>query len=338
MSAVDRDLTDMMSAVFARYREQHPPEKVATWDDDLWSRLGDLGLTRLTGSATTGGSGAGWAEAAELLRAAATHGVRVPLAEHDLLACWLLEEAELPVTDERRTACLLDHSGTARRVPWAEEADRVVTVWRSDTSYLVADVATSELRITGGVDTAGEPRDTVTVDIENLTGIPLSDSVIERLWLRGALARGLQVCAALDRILDMSVTHASERVQFGRPLAKFQAVQTLVADIAAQASLARAATEAALAAALRTDWQGEELNFLVAVARSCAGHATSVVVRNAHQVHGAMGTTLEHRLHEFTGAALAWRSEFGSVSYWDDKLTTAALAAGRDGLWPLLTT
>ena len=63
----------------------------------------------------------------------------------------------------------------------------------------------------------------------------------------------------------------------------------------------------------------------MAVARSCAGHAASVVVRNAHQVHGAIGTTREHRLHEFTRAALAWRSEFGSVQYWDDQVTDAAL-------------
>ncbi|TDP37810.1 acyl-CoA dehydrogenase family protein [Nocardia ignorata] len=338
MNAVDRELTDMMAAVFARHREQHPPEKIATWDDGLWAQLSELGLTRLTGSADLGGSGAGWAEAAELLRAAATHGVRVPLAEHDLLACRLLEDAGLPVDDERRTVCLLDHTGTARGVPWAEEVDRVVTVWHHGGACLVADVPTAELRITHGVNSAGEPRDTVTADPHLLTGITVPGTAIERLWLRGALARGVQVCAALDRILDMSVTHAVERVQFGRPLAKFQAVQTLVADIAAQASLARAATEAAVAAAVRTDWSGEELDFLVAVARSCAGHATSVVVRNAHQVHGAMGATLEHRLHEFTGAALAWRSEFGSVRSWDDKLTTAAMAAARDGLWPLITT
>ena len=160
--------------------------------------------------------------------------------------------------------------------------------------------------------------------------------MIEQLLLRGALVRGLQVCAALDRILGLSITHTTERVQFGRPLAKFQAVQNLVADIAAEASVARAATEAALTEAVRTDWSGANLEFLVAVARSCAGHAASVVVRNAHQVHGAIGTTREHRLHEFTQPALAWRSEFGSVHHWDDKLTTTALEAGRN-LWSLVT-
>jgi acyl-CoA dehydrogenase len=79
------------------------------------------------------------------------------------------------------------------------------------------------------------------------------------------------------------------------------------------------------------------LEFLVAVARSCAGHAASVVVRNAHQVHGAIGTTREHRLHEFTRAALAWRSEFGSVRYWDERVTDAAMHASAGALWDLIT-
>ena len=52
--------------------------------------------------------------------------------------------------------------------------------------------------------------------------------------------------------------------------------------------------------------------FAVAVAKSCVGHAASVVVRGAHQVLGAIGTTLEHELHTLTKPILARRSEFGS--------------------------
>ena len=336
-TAVDQELSEMMSAVFARHREENEPaDDVATWDTDLWNQLGGLGLTRLTGLEESGGSGAGWFEAAELLRAAAWNGVRLPLAEHDLLAGWLLETAGLPVDDERRTVCVLDHSGVARNVPWAGQAERVVTVWRAG-GYLVADLPVSALRIEGGANIAGEPRDTVAVDLTGRSGTPIANEVVDQLQLRGALARGLQICGALDRVLDLSISHASDRIQFGRPLAKFQAVQALVADIAAEAALARAATEGALAEAVRTAWSGEQLEFLVGVARSCGGHAASTVVRNAHQVHGAIGTTREHRLHEFTKPALAWRSEFGSVQHWDDRLTTLTLAAGRDGLWPLIT-
>ena len=338
VTAVDQDLVDMMDGVFAQHREQHEPDTgAALWDRALWARLGELGLTRLTGREESGGSGASWFEAAELLRAAASHGVRIPVAEHDLLACWLLEEAGLSVDDSRRTVCVVDDSGVARAVPWAAEADRVVLVWRDDSRYSVSDVAVDELRIINGANIAGEPRGTVRAQIGAHAGAPISERVVEQLRLRAALVRALQICSALDRILALSITHTTERIQFGRPIAKFQAVQNLVADIAGEVSLARAATEAALADCVRTDWSGGNVEFLVAVSRSCAGHAASVVVRNAHQIHGAMGTTREHRLHEFTTPALAWRSEFGSTHFWDEKLTEAATNAGRENLWALVT-
>ncbi|WP_020106880.1 acyl-CoA dehydrogenase family protein [Nocardia sp. 348MFTsu5.1] len=337
-TGVDRELVDMMDAVFAAHREQSSPETaVAEWDTGLWSRLGELGLVRLTGSEDAGGSGAGWREAAALIHAAAYNGVRIPLAEHDLLAGWLLDTAGLPVGDARRTLCRLDESGVAAGVPWASAADNVVVVWCAADTYRVADVAAGELSISSGSNIAGEPRDTVRFDTSGLEGTLVPDAVVDQLTLRSALIRGLQVCAALDRILEMSIAHTVERVQFGRSLAKFQAVQNLVADIAAETSLARAAVEAALGEVIRTDWTGGNLEFLVAAARSCAGHAASVVVRNAHQVHGAIGTTREHRLHEFTQAALAWRSEYGSVHHWDTRLAEAAAAAGRDNLWALIT-
>ncbi|QYB06996.1 acyl-CoA/acyl-ACP dehydrogenase [Rhodococcus sp. USK10] len=337
-TTIDTDLVDMMSAVFARHRQQHEPAiGAARWDTTLWAQLDELGLVRLTGSEATGGSGGSWLEAAELIQAAVCNGVRVPVAEHDLLAGWLLETAGMPVGTSRRTVAVLGAYGAASGVPWAREAERIVTVWHDGNTYRVADLATGVFEITEGVNLAEEPRDTVRIDLEALSGVAVDESVVRQFFLRGALIRALQTCAALDRIVELSVAHAGERSQFGRPLAKFQAVQNLVADIAAEAALARAATEAALAAAVRTQWAATGLEFSIAVARSCAGHAASVVVRNAHQVHGAIGTTREHRLHEFTKPALAWRSEFGSVHYWDDKLTDAALAAGRDGLWGLVT-
>ncbi|WP_441962220.1 acyl-CoA dehydrogenase family protein [Mycolicibacterium houstonense] len=332
--SVDAELVEMMSAVFAAHREAHGPGEAV---DELWDQLGELGLVRLTGSEESGGSGAGWAEAVELLRAAAWHGVRVPLAEHDLLACWLLETVGLPVDEARRTACLLDGDGVARAVPWAADSERVVVLWPAGTGYRVADVDTTSLTVTAGRNSAGEPRDDVHADVSGLTGTSVPDTVIAQFTRRAALVRAVQVCAVLDRIVALSVVHAGERIQFGRPLAKFQAVQNLVADIAAESALARAATDGALAEALRTEWSASQLDFLVAVARSCAGHAASVVVRNAHQVHGAIGTTREHRLHEFTMPALAWRSEYGSVAHWDQVLTDYATQAGADKLWALVT-
>lgn len=320
---VDPALLDMMEAVFA----QHGRDPQALWD-----RLDGLGLVRLTGAEARGGSGAGWAEAAALLSAAVRHGVRLPLAEHDLLACWLLEAAGIEGDGAMRTVCLLDGDGTARAVPWASRVRRIVTVTPRGGGYILADRAVAEVSITAGHNMIGEPRDTVTTDAA-APGIDLSPALVDQLRLKSALVRAIQVCAALDAALESSIEHTRSREQFGRALTKFQAVQHLIADMAAEAALARTATEAAVSAAVAGEWSAPQLNFLVAVARSCAGHAASVVVRNAHQLHGAIGTTKEHRLHEFTRAAMAWRSEFGAVRDFDEQLTRAAVDAGAGALW-----
>lgn len=334
---VDPALSDLMDAVFAEYRRAHSPGTTDGFDTELWRRLDELGLVRLTGAEQAGGSGAGWYEAVELLSAAVRHSVRIPLAENDLLACWLVEAADVQADAAVRTLCLLDEEGTASGVPWAATAERIVVVWQAADGYLLADTEPGNVSITPGANMIGEPRDTVIADLAALAGVPVSADLVAQLRLKSALVRSLQVCAALDEALALSIEHATSREQFGRPLARFQAVQHLISDIAGEAALARCASEAALSAAVATDWAAPHLEFLVAAARSCTGHATSVVVRNAHQVHGAIGTTREHRLHEFTRAALAWRSEFGSVQYWDDRVTDMALRAGSTQLWALIS-
>lgn len=336
---VDQDLVAMMDGVFDEYRretEHVSPGGRVECDRALWRRLDSLGLVRLTGPEDSGGSGAGWLEAAELLSAAVRHGIRLPLAEHDLLACWLAEAAGIDTDDAVRTVCTVAPGAAATPVPWAGEADRLVVVWQADGSYLATEVSTSDVSISRGENLIGEPRDVVSIDTTTLTGSELSPTLVSVLQRKFAMVRAVQVCAALDRAVTLSVEHVASRVQFGRPLAKFQAVQNLISDAAAEAALARAATEAALIAAIQTDWQSAHVDFLIATSRSCAGHAAGIVARNAHQVHGAIGTTREHRLHEYTRAALAWRSEFGSVRFWDARIASAAVAAGPQRLWELI--
>lgn len=336
-AAVDPALIEMMDAVFGAHRRTLTPTTAIDYDEALWRHLDELGLVRLTGPESKGGSGAGWFEAAELLAAAVRHGVRTPLAEHDLLACWLLEANGMAYDDAVRTVAVLDDDGTAAAVPWARSAQRIVVVWRVDGGYRLADAAVGAVVVSARTNPIGEPRDSVTADVSLLDGAPVADRLVDQLMRKAALVRAIQVCAALDRIVELSIEHASTRVQFGRPLSKFQTMQNLTSDSAAEAALARSATEAALTAAVADSWATDRLDFMIAVARSCAGHAASVVVRNGHQIHGAIGTTREHRLHEFTRAALAWRSDYGSVDHWDSVVTDAALHVGGRGLWSLIT-
>ena len=67
------------------------------------------------------------------------------------------------------------------------------------------------------------------------------------------------------------------------------------------------------------------------------GDAAEHAPRIAHQVHGAIGFTYEHRLHFFTRRLWAWRVEFGNADAWAERLGAGVLAHGADALWPLVT-
>jgi acyl-CoA dehydrogenase len=336
----DPDVVAAITELFDDYRAaRQAPGAELELDRALWERLDDLGLTRLSASEQSGGSGATWSEAAALLGIAAGAGAPIPVAEHDVLAAWLLESAGLPNDGALRTVCRPDPSGVAVNVTWAREAAAVVALWEDGEQWRVADVPAARLIITERRNLAGEPSDQVEFDLADLEAGPLvADEIGEQFHLRGALARCAQVSGAMDRVVELVLTHVREREQFGRPIGRFQAVQHLVADIAMEAALTRAATDTAVVRAAASDWTDPGMLFAVGVAKSCAGHAASVVVRGAHQVLGAIGTTLEHELHTLTKPILVRRSEFGSVHEWDETLADLATSAGRDRLWPLILT
>lgn len=338
-STVDQDLVDLMESFFASCERSEVArgEEPFEIDRQTWHSLTELGLSRLTGSEDSGGSGGSWHDAAVLLSTAAAAAVPTPVVEHDLLAGWLLTVAGQKMEGALCTAGIVDASGHASHVPWASEADHTVLLRCDDGLCTVAQVSRAQARLTPGYNLAGEARDSMEVDLDSLCWYDVPDGTADEFLLRGALARTLQVCGAMEKIVHLCVAHTGSRVQFGRNLGKFQAIQELVADLAAEASLARAAADAAVSQVVREGWSDEGTAFSVAVAKSCAGHAATTVVRNSHQVHGAIGTTYEHALHRYTKPVLAWRSEFGSVRDWDNVLAQAASTAGSADAWRLIT-
>lgn len=339
MSDEFRELSQMLERVFAEQADE--ASRVPTsmeLDRALWQTLSELGLTQLTGNESSGGSAAGWHESALLFTAAGRAAARVPLAENDVLAGWLLDTAGIAFTgNEIRTAAIFDRSGCARGVPWARAADKIVVLWENTTvgvgSWTVADLPRASFDLAEDVNLAGEPRDHLRIDLEGLEAVPVDPSVPTEFRLRAALSRTLLATGAAERILDLMIEHANTRVQFGRLIAKFQAVQALIADTAAEASLIQAAADAAVAIVEKRGFSSSETVFAIAAAKSTAGHSISTVVRNAHQVLGAIGFTYEHELHHHTTRALSWRSEYGSVSYWDNLVAETAISDGSSGLW-----
>jgi hypothetical protein len=115
-------------------------------------------------------------------------------------------------------------------------------------------------------------------------------------------------------MLALARSHALDRVQFGRPLASFQAVrhrlaETLVALEGAEAALTAAdALAGASAGGLAGD---DELAALLA--KAAAGQAALTAARHCQQVLGGIGFTAEHGLNQHVRRALVLDGLLGSA-------------------------
>jgi alkylation response protein AidB-like acyl-CoA dehydrogenase len=114
-------------------------------------------------------------------------------------------------------------------------------------------------------------------------------------------ARDLANCAlsaeqvgGIDRCLELSVTHAGERHQFGRAIGSFQAIKHRCVDMLVQLELARALTADACEAATA---EPDTLSLAASAACAFATTAYRSVAAETIQVHGGMGFTWEHEAH-----------------------------------------
>lgn len=318
------DLTDLRSLVNdigeqsfkAKIGHRALPDQM---DRDAWRNLEDAGLTRL---GSTPDSGAGPAEVAVILRGLARHAVTVPLAETDLLAGWLAADACLDVPESGPLTLAVQ----GEPAPYAAESTAVVVAVRDGEDLRVAVRDPAQLSITKGHNAGGEPRDRVAVD-GTAADFVVAASAAPGLLRRGAWARCMQIIGALDAAVEFSVAHTREREQFGRPLSAFQAVQHALATMAGEVERARAAGNLAVAAAQDYGFDDPRTDYAVTVAKVTLGQVVPGVVTSAHQLHGAIGVTIEHRLWLVTMRARSWIEEFGDTAHHARRLGALALAA-----------
>jgi alkylation response protein AidB-like acyl-CoA dehydrogenase len=109
----------------------------------------------------------------------------------------------------------------------------------------------------------------------------------------GALARTAEMVGAAQRALELAVEHARTRVQGGRPIGGYQAIQHACADLVRDVDASRGLLYAAAWKAS----EGAPAEGDVAMAKAYASEACLAVARRAHQIFGAIGYCEEHPLH-----------------------------------------
>jgi acyl-CoA dehydrogenase len=340
---LDPELTELAADVFAAAA---PDDGDGSMDMPLWRALERTGLARLTLPAAHGGGDGTLLDLAAVLIEAGAAAARVPLVETALTGGWLAAAAGLEVPagslavatgelDTRRSGDGRRVSGTLPRVGWAREASAVVVLNGPEVLCLDPGAAT----VQHGANLAGEPRDTVVLDDLAVPAASVAAApprAAEHLRLRAALGRALLLAGAARNALGAGVRYAGERVQFGRPIGRFQAVQQQLALTSGEVAAASTAAVSAAACAASRGFDVDATVLAVAAAKARTSESAGSVARMVHQVHGAMGFTLEHSLRHATTRLWAWRDEDGSEAAWQLEIGSRVLAAGGDGLWPAL--
>jgi acyl-CoA dehydrogenase len=344
----DQDLVvETVRGLLAKH-EPFDPTPERRWDAGLWGALAENGLTGVGLPESAGGSGGELPDAVAIVRTVTAGAGAVPVAEQLLVAgpAVIAAGLTLPPVEEPLTVGIAEGvtatpagdawtlTGTATDVAWAGVAAHVVLLVTGPDGPVLALLPAADLPTSAAVNLAGEPRGSVTLDGVPASGAALNSAQERELRAGFALARAVQLTAALEQVLAWTVQYAGERQQFGRALAKFQAIQMELAEMAGEVTAVTALTDAAvqsLGHGEDTFWQA------AAAAKVRAGAAVEVVARLAHQVHGAIGFTQEHKLHHLTKRLWSWRDEAGSELVWSRVLAQGLLADGPDGLWPALT-
>lgn len=346
----DQLLEATIERVLAKHCQPDDRQRAETegWLPACWDALADSGLVWLGVSEAAGGSGGDFTDAALLVRMAGAHAVPLPLAECALLGGWLVEQAGLtlpggPVTvavNRRHNNLVVDAggrlSGRLQRVPWARRVSAVVAVARGEGGPVVVLADPSTASATPGTNVAGEPRDALAfegVPVAEACRAPIDDKAVAELSLRGALSRALLLAGAAGSASALTISYASERQQFGRPVAAFQAVAQRMVRMASEAEAAMLAATVAASCFAKMDASGQS-GAIVALASAAVARSASEVSAHAHQIHGAIGMTQEYPLHHFTRRIWAWGHEWGSERSWNARIGASVAAAGAEALWP----
>jgi acyl-CoA dehydrogenase len=318
---------------------------VAGLDEALWNQLVSSGLDRIGLREEAGGHGGDLGDAVMVVSALGRHGAAVPIPETALLSGWILDRADRTLASGISTVVPTDQPLTAtraglrwrfcghlERVPWLSVADHVVLIGKHELDWVLAVADPSTLTIEHGTNLAGEPRDSVDIDIELDDVSTITAADVETLRLRTALIRTVQMAGALQTVLKLTIEHVNQREQFGRSLSKFQVVKQQLAEVAGEV----AAASGSLAVAVRTV-ERDDAWLPIGSARARAARAASTATPIVHQLHGALGFTEEHVLHRYTTRLWSWRDESGTQASWERDLGSRIANLGAAALWPLLT-
>jgi acyl-CoA dehydrogenase len=214
-----------------------------------------------------------------------------------------------------------DGAGVCALVPYAMVADHVLL--ERDGVLCVLAVADAKREATGVHAALGA---TLYWRVSDEQRLP--SQLAHALHPLAALLHAAMMAGAMKKAFDLTLQFGNSRVQFGKSIGKFQAVQHQLSVMAEHVCAAGMAAEAGFQC-------GRHVPSLLAcaVAKSRTSEAAQVIASIAHAVHGAMGVTAEYELQIYTRRLHEWRMAHGSENHWNRVLGQSLL----DSHEPLIT-
>jgi len=323
---MDSVLTDAFNQFLSRHCA---PSRVRTIEADessaaataLWLDVVDSGFADALVAESHGGAGLDLRAAEAIAFACGRHAMPLPLSITVLVRAALLDSG-VPAPEGSITVAMaarpLDGGGLfCAAVPYGFTADWVLVETATTQRLLPTSEAARDRAGGHGVLSA----DLCWSALPDVSAKPEYGDAHYIEWrAAAAAATASNIAGALDRLSEMTIAYANDRCQFGKPIAKLQAIQQQLSVMAEESFAARMAARIGMSG---ESWKVDPLR--AAVAKTRAGEAAMKAGAIAHGVHGAIGATEEYDLQLLTRRLHEWRGQYGGETYWNRRLGHALL-------------
>jgi acyl-CoA dehydrogenase len=278
--------------------------------EDMWLKLCESGFLDALMHEDNGGAGLSLGDLEPLIEAVGAHAVPLPVAE-TMAARALLARARIAVP--QGPIAMATSTALSQIVSCGMVAKHVLI----DTGAVLTLVDIADL--------SSEPTSVHQALATRLTwgGTPPGQSFVRPahgLRPLAAVLRSALIAGAAGRLTMMTAAYANERVQFGKPIGRQQALQQNLAVMAEDMIAARIAAQLGCAHGIDVPLAA------AATAKATTSAVAARIAATAHAVHGAIGISEEYDLQLLTRRLHEWRLTDGSESYWHAILGAARLA------------
>lgn len=339
-----RDLAQAVRSLAAKRSDSAAVRTAAEsprgYDQQLWATLcGEIGVAGLAIPDEFGGVGAGMAELAVVFEELGRTLTPSPLLGSVLAAQAVLETGDeaacgrrLPSIGEGSVAALawsapeggwdtgnpccraegavLD--GEAHYVLNGDSADVLIVAATTSQGVRLFEVAANAPGVSCRAEATMDP--TIRLATVRLTGVWGQElcgdaaDVLRRTRALGCAMLAAEQVGTAARSLELTVEHAKQRKQFGRPLGGFQALKHRMAEVHVAVEAARSAAHAAASAA---DRRAPGWERAAAVAKVSCTEALQLATSEMVQMHGGIAITWEHDAHLYLKRAHSSAQLFG---------------------------